>query len=168
MYLSVPAIVVGMCIGMVVLPVDPPQQPKIPVPKVPLTGPGVDPDMPFFQVVSRANDECARACDTCAAHCATLLAEGRKEHLATMRLCEDCAAICAATSRILSKDGPMSDLMCAACADACKRCGAACLKHSADPIMKRCADECARCEKACRELLKGGNGATPKGEAEKK
>jgi len=137
--------------------------PKIPVPTIPDAGQrDVDPQMPLFRTVAKACDDCARACDTCSAHCVQLLADGRKEHLATMQTCQDCAEVCSLAARVIAKDGPMGDLTCTACAEACKRCGDACEKFGSDPLMKKCADECARCEKACRELLKIGGPATPK------
>jgi hypothetical protein len=83
-----------------------------------------------------------------------MLAEGKKEHLETLKTCSDCATICSAASCVVAKAGPMSDLICTACAETCKRCGDACEKHAADPIMKQCATECRECEKACREMLK--------------
>lgn len=129
-----------------------PEQPKIPVPPVPQLE--VDPKMPYFLVCAEACDNCARHCELCAAHCARMIADGKKEHLETLRLCQDCAAFCQATSRITAKDGPMKDLIAMNCADACKRCGDACEKHAHDPIMKRCAEECRKCEKACREMHK--------------
>jgi hypothetical protein len=136
-------------------------QMKIPVPQVPRRGPdGVDPKMPYFQVCSKQCDDCARVCDTCSAHCTTMIADGKKEHVATLKLCQDCASICAVASRIVAKDGPMSDLICTACADACKRCGDACEKQSGDPIMKSCSEECRKCEKTCREMLKAGTGTS--------
>ena len=135
-------------------------QVKIPPPPVPL--PEVDPKMPMFVVCAKACNDCARQCDTCAAHCANLLAEGRKEHLQTLRLCQDCATLCQAAGSITARDGPMSNLICAACADACKLCGDECLKHPADPTMKRCAEECHKCEKACRDMVKQ-TGTTSRG-----
>jgi hypothetical protein len=133
-----------------------PVPPKLPeAPGLPAQGPDtVDPKMPAFLVCAKACDDCARACDVCAGHCTRLLAEGKKEHLDTLRLCQDCAAICSAASCVMAKDGPMGDVICAACADACKRCGDACEKLAADPIMKQCAVECRKCEKACRDMLK--------------
>jgi hypothetical protein len=127
----------------------------------------VDPKMPQFLVCARACDDCERACEMGAAHCATLLADGKKEHLVTLRLCQDCAAICSATSRVAAKDGPMSDLICSSCADACKRCGDACEKQGGDPIMKKCADECRACEKACRVMAKRPPPAQPDGKQPK-
>lgn len=131
-----------------------PQQKLPPVP-VPKQGPdGVDPKMPHFRECAKACDNCARACDTCVAHCARMLADGKKEHLETLRLCQDCAEFCSAASRIVSKDGPLSDLITASCADACKRCGDACEKQAGDPIMKQCMEECRQCEKVCRGMAK--------------
>ena len=99
-------------------------------------------------------DDCARACDECGAHCAKMVADGKKEHVLTMKTCQDCAILCSATSRILSRDGPFFDTAGLACAQACKRCGDECEKYPSDPVMKRCAAECRRCEKACLSMLK--------------
>jgi hypothetical protein len=126
------------------------QAPKIPVPQVPR--PEVDPKMPYFLVCAKACDDCARLCDTCAAHCSKLIADGKSEHLHTLKLCLDCSAVCRAAGAITARDGPMADLIALACADACKRCGDACEKHATDPLMKRCAEECRACEKVCREM----------------
>jgi len=126
------------------------QAPKIPVPQVPR--PEVDPKMPYFLVCAKACDDCARFCEMCAAHCSKLVADGKAEHLPRLRLCQDCAAVCQAAARITAKDGPLADAITAACADACKRCGDTCEKHSTDPLMKRCAEECHACEKVCREM----------------
>ena len=37
-----------------------------------------------------------------------------------------------------------------------------CLKHPADPTMKRCAEECHKCEKVCRDMVKQ-TGTTSRG-----
>jgi hypothetical protein len=129
--------------------------------------PNPDPRMPHFMVCAKACDDCERICNLCATHCAKLAAEGKKEHLDTARACIDCAAICGAAATVTAKDGVFSDLICTACADACKRCGDLCEKHSSDPIMKQCAEECRRCEKACREMIKNAKVA-PKGEEKEK
>jgi hypothetical protein len=121
----------------------------------------VDPKMPHFLACAKACDDCARMCDLCSAHCAKMVAEGKKEHHETLRTTQDCATVCSAAARVTAKDGPMSDLICAACADVCKRCGDACEKHAADPIMKRCAEECRKCEKACRDMLVHAKPAAP-------
>jgi hypothetical protein len=97
--------------------------------------------------------DCALMCDTCAAHCANLLAEGKKEHKATLETCQDCSAICTAAAAITAKAGPFADVICTACEEACKRCAAACDKHRDDEHMKKCAEQCRTCEKACREML---------------
>ncbi|MBA4064635.1 MAG: hypothetical protein C0501_13165 [Isosphaera sp.] len=135
---------------------------QVPTPALPKAD--VDPKMPHFLVCAKACDDCARICDLCAAHCANIVADGKKEHLETLRTCQDCATVCSAAARVVAKEGPMSDLICAACADVCKRCGDACEKHAADPIMKRCADECRKCEKECRAMLAHAKAtpATPK------
>jgi hypothetical protein len=107
-----------------------------------------------YEECAKACSDCQRLCDMCAAHCAKLIAEGKKDHLTTLRTCQDCATHCSAAACIVSRMGPFSDTICTACAEACKRCGDACEKHSEDSMMKRCAEECRKCEKACREMLK--------------
>ncbi|MDY3553813.1 four-helix bundle copper-binding protein [Gemmata sp. JC717] len=114
-----------------------------------------DPHMSQFMDCAKECDDCARICNMCAAHCAKMVAEGKKEHLETVRTCIDCATICQSASAIVIKSGPFSDLICTACAEACKRCGDACEKHAEhDAIMKQCAAECRKCEKACRVMMK--------------
>src|SRR5262249_39007845 len=107
-----------------------------------------------FMDCAKACHACARECDACGAHCAKLIAEGKKEHLKTLKTCQDCGTFCSAAACITARSGPFSDLICKSCADACKRCGDACSKYKTDEMMKRCADECYRCEKACKEMLK--------------
>jgi len=100
-----------------------------------------------------ACSDCQRACDMCSEHCGTMLAEGKKEHLTTLRTCQDCATVCAAAASIVARRGPFTDSICQACADACNRCGKECDKFPNDPTMKKCGDACKACEKACREML---------------
>jgi hypothetical protein len=135
------------------------QPPKIPVPQVPR--PEVDPKMPYFLVCAKACDDCARICDTCSAHCAKLVADGKNEHMQTLKLCQDCAAVCRAAAAVTARDGPMADLITLACADACKRCGDECEKHASDPVMKGCADQCRACEKVCREMNQQAKAGRP-------
>lgn len=97
--------------------------------------------------------ECQRACDMCTTHCAQMVAEGKKEHLTTLRTCQDCATICAATTAILARNGPFADAILKSCVEACARCGAECEKFPTDPHMKHCADLCRKCEKACKDML---------------
>lgn len=133
-----------------------PIQPAIPSPATAVPGAkgDVDPNMPMFLHCAKVCDDCARICDTCSAHCAKMVADGKKEHLATLKTCQDCAEVCSATARVAGRDGPMTDLMAAACADVCKRCGDACEKHASDPMMKKCLEECRKCEKVCRSMAK--------------
>jgi hypothetical protein len=135
------------------------QPPKIPVPQVPR--PEVDPKMPYFLVCAKACDDCARICDTSSAHCAKLVADGKNEHMQTLKLCQDCAAVCRAAAAVTARDGPMADLITLACADACKRCGDECEKHASDPVMKGCADQCRACEKVCREMNQQAKAGRP-------
>ena len=112
-----------------------------------------------FMDCAKACGMCAGMCDACSAHCARMLADGKKDHLTTLRTCLDCATICGAAACVTARGGPFSDTICTACAEACKRCGDACEKHKDDDIMRRCTEECRKCEKACRAMLKHTQGA---------
>jgi hypothetical protein len=107
-----------------------------------------------FMDCAKARGICAGMCDACSAHCARMLAEGKKDHLGTLRTCQDCATICGAAACVTARGGPFSDTICTACAEACKRCGDACEKYKEDDMMRRCTEECRKCEKACRVMLK--------------
>lgn len=107
--------------------------------------------MPLFLTCARDCDECARTCELAAAHCLTMLADGRKEIIPTLRTCQDCAAICAAASRIIAKDGPLAEVIAASCQEACKRCAVLCEKSS-DTILQDCSKACRRCEKCCGDM----------------
>ncbi|MFO0880863.1 MAG: four-helix bundle copper-binding protein [Gemmataceae bacterium] len=106
-----------------------------------------------FEKCARACNDCQRICDACSAHCANMVAEGKKEHLATLRTCQDCATFCTAAATTVARKGPFSDLICKACAEACNGCGKSCEKFGEDKLMKECAEDCFRCEKICREML---------------
>jgi hypothetical protein len=95
---------------------------------------------------------CQRACESCAAHCANLLAEGKKEHQATLQSCQDCATLCGAAASVLARRGPFADLLCKVCMEACARCAKECEKFNDDAEMKQCALACRRCEQACRNM----------------
>jgi hypothetical protein len=107
----------------------------------------------FWDCAAACHD-CARVCEACSSHCAQLAADGKKEHLETLRTCQDCATVCTAAASVTSRVGPFSDVICTACADVCKRCGEACAKLKDDAMMTRCAEVCSKCEKACQEMLK--------------
>jgi hypothetical protein len=108
----------------------------------------------MFQECAAACNACQQECDSCARHCAEALAQGKEDHLKTLRTCIDCAEFCSAAARIVAAEGPFSDLICESCAEACARCGKACEQFPNDEHMKRCAEECRKCEKACRDMLK--------------
>jgi hypothetical protein len=103
---------------------------------------------------ARACADCMLQCDSCHHHCERLVAQGKKEHVKTMRLCDDCGAICAVAARVTSRDGPLSVTICDSCAKACDTCGATCKKFPDDEHMKTCAKACDACAKACREMIK--------------
>jgi hypothetical protein len=153
---SIPVLVLvfGAAIATVYAGGKPPLEPPIEAIPQPKERANPDPKMAYFLICAKECDHCALSCDLCAAHCTTMITEGSKEHLQTLRTCQDCATICNAAARVTAKNGPYSDLICTACADACKRCGDICAKYPNDPIMKQCADECRRCEETCRKMLK--------------
>jgi hypothetical protein len=107
----------------------------------------------FLKCAEECNN-CQRACDSCATHCGQLLAQGKKEHFATLQTCQDCSTFCSAAAAIAARQGPFADLICKACADACVRCAKECDKHAEhDAQMKQCAEACRKCEQACRAML---------------
>src|SRR5262249_16426057 len=65
---------------------------------------------------ARACASCAFQCETCFTHCAKLVAEGKKEHLRTLRLCNDCGDICALAGKVVSRQGPLQVTICESCA----------------------------------------------------
>lgn len=107
----------------------------------------------MLQACAQACSDCQRACDMCSTHCAHKLAEGHKEHMASLGTCRDCADFCATAAQIVSRGGPFSTEICKGCAEACAQCAAACEKFPDDAHMKACAAECRKCEKACREMV---------------
>ena len=107
----------------------------------------------MLQTCAKACSDCQRSCDSCATHCAHLLADGKKDHLASLMTCRDCAIICAAAAQVIAGGGPFSALICESCATACAECGKACEKFPDDKHMKACAEECRKCEKECRAML---------------
>ncbi len=107
-----------------------------------------------LQACAKACSDCQRACDSCATHCAHMLADGKKEHAATLATCRDCAEFCSAAARIVASGGPFAALICESCTEACARCAKECEKFPGDKHMKMCAEECSKCEKACREMVK--------------
>lgn len=148
------ALLLGGAVASVFAGGKPPLEPPVEAIPNPNAKQNPDPKMAYFLVCAKACDDCERVCNLCSAHCATMMADGMKEHLQTLRTCQDCATICSAAASVMAKNGPFSDLICTACADACKRCGDACAKYPGDPIMKQCADECRKCEESCRKMLK--------------
>lgn len=107
---------------------------------------------------AKACQDCQRACDTCAEHCATLVSQGKTEHLKTMRMCNDCAAFCEMGGRVSARQGPMLPLAMSSCAEACKQCAKKCEEFPDDASMKACAEECRRCEKACNQMAAANKG----------
>jgi hypothetical protein len=114
-----------------------------------------------MEACARACAHCAKECESCLNHCTQMLADGKKEHLATVRSCNDCGDICAMAGKLIARDGAFANLMCVACAKACDGCGAECAKFPNDEHMTVCAKACKECATACREMVKaeGGTGA---------
>ena len=99
-------------------------------------------------------ERCARECEACFVHCTTLVSQGHKDHLTTLRTCLDCGELCSVAAKVMARHGAFMGLTCEACARACELCGAACQKHDHDEQMKRCAEACRDCAKACRDMVK--------------
>ena len=107
-----------------------------------------------YEACAKACNECQRVCDACSTHCATLVAEGKKDHLTTLKECQDCATYCSAAAQIVARGGPHSALICESCAKACDQCAKACEKFPDDKHMKACAEECRKCQKECEAMVK--------------
>ena len=103
---------------------------------------------------------CAKECESCFSHCTMLVAQGKKDHVRTLKTCIDCGDFCALAGKLIARDGAFMTLACDACAKACDQCGAECQKHPSDEHMKRCADACKDCAQACRDMVKALGGAT--------
>jgi hypothetical protein len=97
---------------------------------------------------------CARECESCLNHCLELIADGKKEHVRTLRTCNDCGDMCAMAGKLIARDDAFMNLMCDACAKACDGCGAECTKFAHDDHMARCARACKDCATACRDMVK--------------
>lgn len=115
---------------------------------------GHDAHAAHYDACAKACYECSRICEMCAHHCATMVAQGKKEHMLTLGTCTDCSGYCILAGKIVGHRGPMTAKVCEDCAKACDICGAACEKFPDDPHMKECAKACRDCAKACREMLK--------------
>jgi len=102
---------------------------------------------------AEACNDCQRACDSCANHCGQMLADGKKQHHATLQTCQDCADACADAARVVSRHGPFSHMVCEYCAQACDKCATECEKFKSDEHMARCAEECRKCLKACKDMI---------------
>jgi len=107
-----------------------------------------------YEACAKACSDCQRVCDMCTAHCTTMVADGKKEHLVSLKECQDCATICSAASQIVARGGPHSMLICDICMKACDQCAKACEKFPDDKHMKACAEECRKCQKACEVMVK--------------
>jgi hypothetical protein len=107
-----------------------------------------------FAECAKACGVCAGECESCMAHCVKLVADGKKDHLKTLRTCADCADVCVSAGRIVARHGPFAHLICEPCAKACEQCAKSCEKFSDDKHMTRCAKACRDCERACRAMLK--------------
>jgi hypothetical protein len=101
---------------------------------------------------------CAMECGSCLNHCTHLVADGKKEHVRTLRTCNDCGDMCAMAGKLVARNGAFMNLMCDACAKACDGCGIECEKFPSDEHMARCAKACKDCAKACRDMLKATAG----------
>lgn len=106
-----------------------------------------------FDACAKACADCQIECHKCSHHCAMLTADGKKDHIETLRFCVDCGDICASAANIMARRGILAATVCRSCIEACEKCAKACEKFPDDKHMKACADECKKCAKACREML---------------
>jgi hypothetical protein len=113
---------------------------------------------PEMEKCIKACHDCAVQCESCFNHCAHLAAEGKKEHLATLKSCVDCGDLCIVAAKIMLRDGALVGAACDGCAKACDGCAAACDKFPMDDHMKACAKACKDCSKACQEMEKSISG----------
>jgi hypothetical protein len=113
-----------------------------------------DPHAAHFSACAKACADCMLECESCSRHCADMVANGKKEHVATLGACRDCAEFCATSAKIVANRGPMAGLACESCAKACDTCATQCEKFADDAHMARCAKSCRDCAKSCREMLK--------------
>lgn len=109
-----------------------------------------------FMKCAKACSDCQRECASCFDHCTKQVAEGKKEHAATVRTCNDCGQVCALAATLSASKSPMAAPVCEACAKVCDDCAAACEKFKDDKHMAACAKSCRDCAKACREMIKHG------------
>lgn len=107
-----------------------------------------------YEACAKVCNECQRVCDTCVTYCATAMAEGKKEHLTTLKECQDCATCCSACAQVCARGGPSAALMSECCAKCCDQCAKACENCPDDKHMKACAEECRKCQKACEAMAK--------------
>jgi hypothetical protein len=118
---------------------------------------------PEMEKCLKACAACARECESCFDHCAMLTAQGRKEHLTTLRTCVDCGDLCAVSAKIISRNGALMVASCDGCAKACDACGDECEKYPDDAHMKACAKACRECARACRDMIKSAGHAEHRG-----
>jgi hypothetical protein len=107
---------------------------------------------------------CAKECEMCLDHCTHLVADGKKEHVRTLRTCNDCGDMCAMAGKLIARNGAFMNPMCDACAKACDGCGTECEKVPTDEHMKRCGQACRDCAKACRDMVKAMGGTATRTE----
>ena len=107
-----------------------------------------------FEQCAAAAAKCANHCNSCFDHCVRLVAEGKQDHVKTMRLCSDCSTICSTTAALSSRRGPLAKLTWDMCAEACETCAEACEAFPEDKHMAACAAACRDCAATCRSLTK--------------
>lgn len=106
-----------------------------------------------FMKCAKVCADCQIQCDMCFVHCRAMLAQGKKEHEASLQLCADCAEFCKLAATLSARMSPLSMEACDSCAKACDKCAESCEKFPADKHMAACAKSCRDCAKACREMI---------------
>jgi hypothetical protein len=106
-----------------------------------------------FAKRAKACADCQVSCDSCFRHCATLVANGKKEHVKTMHACVDCADYCALAAKLSARQSSFSATACDGCAKTCDECAKECEKFKDDKHTVDCAKSCRDCAKACRTMI---------------
>ena len=54
-----------------------------------------------MEACMKACARCAKECGSCLNHCIHMVADGKKEHVATLRTCNDCGDMCAMSAKLI-------------------------------------------------------------------
>ncbi|MCE9562406.1 MAG: four-helix bundle copper-binding protein [Planctomycetes bacterium] len=92
-------------------------------------------------------------CNICFHDCAEQLADGNKEHSATLHICVDCADACKHAATLVARHSPFAAHACESCIKCTEACATACEKFPDDKHVDACAKACREFAKSCKEML---------------